>query len=81
MNIEILHRRRFVALPEATASRISANAWSIRIPLTPAVRRIVRDAERPEAWDGAIFALDGEEAQPAVGTGGDDRAVTVTVLR
>lgn len=79
--IELLHRNRFIALAGATLAPIAANAWSIRIPLTPAVRRLVRDAERPESWDDAIFAVDGEELQPAVGTSADAGAVTVTVLR
>ena len=42
-----------------TAARITANAWSLTVPLTDAVRRLVPRADDPEAWDGAVFALDG----------------------
>jgi len=78
--IELLHRNRFVALPDATASKVAANAWTLTIPLTDAVRRLVSRADDPEAWDGAVFLLDGRETEPAVGSGGGPERITVTVL-
>jgi hypothetical protein len=78
--VELLHRNRFVPLEGATATPIAANAWTVRIPLTEAIRRLVRRADDPEAWDGAVFALDGQETAPAVGSGGGPAGITVTVL-
>ena len=78
--IELLHRRRWVALADASARNVAANAWTLTIPLTDAVRKLVPRADDPEAWDGAVFQLDGKEAEPAVGSGVGPTGITVTVL-
>jgi hypothetical protein len=80
MTIELLHRRRFVPLDGAVARKIAGNCFAVTIPLTDAVRRMVRAPERPESWDGAVLALDGVEAQPAVWSSATADAVTVTIL-
>jgi hypothetical protein len=77
--VALLVRGRFVPL-DAEAVHIAANAWEIRIPATPAVERLVRRAADPVAWDGAIFALDGRETEPAVGSGIVPGGVKVSVL-
>jgi hypothetical protein len=73
--IELLVRRRFVVLPGATARALAGNAWELSLPLS-AVQPLVRDATEPEAWDGAIFLLDGRETEPAVGCGTGGSGVT-----
>lgn len=78
--IELLHRDRPVLLPSATASQVAANAWTLTIPLDDAVRRLVPRAGDPEAWDGAVFLLDGRQTEPAVGSGAGPTRITVTVL-
>ncbi|MEQ1508734.1 MAG: hypothetical protein ABMB14_41285, partial [Myxococcota bacterium] len=70
MTIELLHRNRFVAVPGAAARKVAANVWTLQIPVTDAIRRLVPRADDPEAWDGAVFSLDGKETDPAVGSGG-----------
>lgn len=69
-----------MALPGASAVRVAANAWNVTIPLTDAVRKLVPRADDPAAWDGAVFALDGREAEPAIGSGSGPAGITVTVL-
>jgi hypothetical protein len=76
--IELLVRRRFVAVPGAVAHPLAGNAWELHLPLA-SVQRLVKDATRPEVWDGAIFLLDGRETEPAVGSGVTHDSVKVTV--
>lgn len=79
MTIELLVRGRFVDLPGATATPVAGNGWSIRIPDPGSSSRRTRRGPALEDWDGAVFALDGEETQPGVGTGGGADHVLVTV--
>lgn len=78
--VEFLSRGRFVELPGATARRIRANAWEIRIPRTEAVRGVVRSSLSPEAFDDAIFCIDGVETEHAVGSGEEDHLIRVSAL-
>lgn len=80
MIIELLHRGRFHPIDDATARSLASNAWEIRLPLASPAHRLARRAPTPEAWDGAIFALDGAQTEPATGSGLDRGALYLTVL-
>lgn len=79
--IEILVRNRFVELPGAAAERTRANAWEVRVPTTPEIARAMRRKQVDlEAFDGATFAIDGQESIQAVGTSERGGEVIVSVL-
>lgn len=78
--VELLVRTRFLPLPGATARRVGANAWEVHIPRTEAVARLARRGLDPEDWDGAVFAIDGEQTEPAVASGADEAALKVAAL-
>ncbi len=80
MTIEILHRGRFHPVPDATARVVALNAVEIALPRASRVHALCRRQPTAEAWDGAVFAVDGVEAEPAVGSGEDASGVRVTVL-
>ena len=77
--VELLVRGRFIELPDATLRQHVGNALSITIPLSPERLRRVRRGAQAEDWDGAIFCVDGEECEPAMGSGEGPKSVTVTV--
>lgn len=78
--LHVLHRNRFHPLTGATARPLAANAWEITVPATDAVKKLTRRGFTAEAWDGAVFLVDGVETEPAVGSGESKKAVTVTVF-
>ena len=80
MTVEVLARGRFQAVPDATVRAVGPNAFEIRLPVGSPIHARCRRRPEPEAWDGAIFSLDGVETEPAVGSGADAGAVQVTVL-
>ncbi len=80
VNIEVLHRGRFIRCPDASARQVSTNAWEVRIPRASDVHQRTRREPELEAWDGAVFSIDGVEMQPGTGSGSDAGAVLVTVL-
>ncbi|HHO54648.1 MAG TPA: hypothetical protein ENK18_28170 [Deltaproteobacteria bacterium] len=80
MIIELLHRGRFFPVEDASARALSSNAWELRLPITSAVHARTRRRPDPEDWDGAIFALQGAQTEPAVGSGRDRGAIYLTVL-
>ncbi len=80
MSIELLHRNRFLPLDDATARQLAANVWEIRIPRGDGVHHRTRRAPQLEAWDGAVFALDGVQTEPATGSGEDASAIRLTVV-
>ena len=77
--VEVVHRNRFVAIPGATAKEIRGDAWEIRIPALDPIHGKTRRKPTPEGWDGAVFAIDGRETAPAVGSGTERDGVVVTV--
>lgn len=78
--VTLVVRGRFQPLPSATLTKVSTNAWSVRIPKGDPIHAAARRPATPEGWDGAIFALDGKEAEPALGSGEDASAVVLTLL-
>ena len=78
--VEVVHRRRFVPLPSAVVERLPGGAVEVRIPVGDPIHQTTRRAPTPEGWDGAIFAVDGEEGEPAVGSGIRKGHVVVVVL-
>ena len=78
--LEVVHRNRFVPVTDATVVEIAGGAWEIRIPVGSAIHNTTRRKPTPEGWDEAIFAIDGEETQPAMGSGANKSHVVVTAL-
>jgi hypothetical protein len=79
-NLEVVHRNRFVPVKDATVVEIGGGAWEIRIPVASPIHASTKRAATPEGWDEAIFSIDGEETQPAMGSGANKTHVVVTAL-
>lgn len=79
MTIEVRIRGRYHPLPGATARRVGANAWQVRIPRTPEAERLLRRWE-VEALDGLVLALDGEDAIQVIGSDAGREELVATVL-
>jgi len=67
--VELLVRNRFLTIPGTTARFVAANAWEISVPRDDTTARLSRRTLDPEAWDTAVFSLDGVQAHEAVGSG------------
>lgn len=78
--VELLVRNRFFSLPGVVATQLAANAWELAIPRTDDVRKLSKRGDDPEAWDEAIFSIDGVQSEPAIGSGFDATTIRVTVL-
>lgn len=76
----MLVRNHFHPLPDATATPIAANAWEIRVPTEGASCKTARRGTRAEDWDGAVFLIDDQQAEPALGSGEAPGVVIVTAL-
>jgi hypothetical protein len=79
-SVQILVKGRFWPIPGAKTKDIAPNAVQITIPLSPDLKKRTRRGDRAEDWDGAIFLVDDEESEPAVGSGEGKGTVTVTVF-
>lgn len=79
-SISVLVRNHFEPLREATGIPIAGNAYEIHIPRDSATLRLARRDDTLEAWDGAVFLIDGAESQPALGTGETKNHLIVTAL-
>lgn len=78
--LEVVHRNRFVAMDDATVAEIAGGAWEIRIPVASPIHALTRRKATPEGWDEAIFSIDGQETQPAMGSGSNKTHIVVTAL-
>lgn len=78
--IEVVYRNRFFPLDTAVAKSVGGGAWEVRIPVSDPIHAKMRIRPEPEAWDGVVFAIDGEETMPAVGSGLTKKEVIVAVL-
>lgn len=79
--IEAWVRGRFVAIPGATAERIRANAWTVRVPRTQEAARALRVKQVSlSSLDELVLSLDEVESTMAVVSGENERFVEVSVL-
>ncbi|MFT6162883.1 MAG: hypothetical protein ACJAZO_000723 [Myxococcota bacterium] len=78
--LEVVHRNRFLLMPDATVVEIGGGAWEIRIPIASPIHASTKRSATPEGWDEAIFSIDGAETQPGMGSGSDSINVVVTAL-
>jgi hypothetical protein len=78
--VSVLVRNHFHPLKTATATRIAANAWDVRIPTDAATLKIARRGAAAEDWDGAVFLIGDQQAEPALGSGEAPGEVRVTAL-
>ncbi|MEN0067842.1 MAG: hypothetical protein AAGA48_37280 [Myxococcota bacterium] len=77
---ELLIRRRFMAVPGLTATRVGANVLRVRVPKRDDVERMLRTAITPEAFDDATWALGDDESVQSLGSADFPDHVEVTVL-
>ncbi len=79
-DVQILVKGRFWPIPGAKIREIAPNAVEITIPLSPDLKKRTRRGEQAEDWDGAVFLVDDEESEPAVGSGQKNGSVMVTAF-
>jgi len=80
MRIELEHRGRLYDVAGATVKPISPNTFEVTLPRDD---QAVQRSRRPwtlEGWDGASLVLDERDAEPAIASGIDDKAVRLTVF-
>ena len=78
MDILILHRNRFQPVNGATATKLSGNAWTLKLPIA-SMKRFIKGTPRAEALDGVVFVVEDLETEPAVGTGEDQTHLYASV--
>lgn len=78
--VEVLHKGRFHAIPEASVTRIAANAWEIRIPRDAPTLGRLRRPWTEEGWDGAVLSVEGRETEPCLTSRIDAQAVTLSAF-
>ena len=72
----VLLRGKVQYLAAATAKRIVANAWEIRVPFSPETERLF--GKGLTGLDGTVFVLGGDETEPGMISAEDKTGVTVT---
>ncbi|MEO0600164.1 MAG: hypothetical protein AAF211_01940 [Myxococcota bacterium] len=77
---ELLHRRRFVAVPGLTVVRTASNVIVVRIPKSDEVRRLLRDDVTPERFDDAVWAVGEDESVQSLGSADGPDHVEVTIV-
>lgn len=77
---QLLHRRRFVAVPGLSATWSGPNVMRVRVPKTDAVRRLLRFDLVPEAFDDALWGLGDDESVQSLGSADHADHVEVTVV-
>ncbi|MFT4623338.1 MAG: hypothetical protein ACI8PZ_001994 [Myxococcota bacterium] len=78
--MHILIRGSFRPLPGATAKRVAPNVWSVRVPRTDAVQKLVRRPPALDVFDKATFLVGDDESWSAVGERETPGAIWVSVL-
>lgn len=76
MDVGLLVRGRFVALPGAAARAIAGNAWEIRVPRSPEAERLL--GRGLAKLDGAVLLIDGQQTEPALISGEGPEHVTAS---
>ena len=77
--LTVVVRGRFQPL-DAPLRRDGPNVWTVLLPKTHPIHAAARRAPTLEGWDGAIFAVDGAEADPAIGSAETPDALALTIL-
>lgn len=80
MRIELEVRRRLHEVASATVKPLAANAYEVTLPRDDDAVQRCRRPWSIEGWDGAVLVLDGQDAEPAVASGIDGKAVRLTVF-
>jgi len=73
-------RGRFRPLPGAVLKHVRANAWKVTVPRSEAVSKLLRKPVTPEAFDEALWLIDGVESIHSVGSAETGSTVDVSVL-
>ena len=76
----VLHRRRVTPLPDAVATKLAGNAWSVVLPREGALAAALKKPVTFDLLDGLVLLIGDAESVQVVGSGEDERTVTVTVL-
>lgn len=77
--LTVVVRGRFRPL-DVPLRRDGPNVWTVLLPKDHAVHREACRAPTLTGWDGAIFALDGAEADPAIGSRETETGLELTLL-
>lgn len=77
--LTVVVRGRFQTL-DVPLRRDGPNVWTVLLPKVHPVHAAARRAPTLEGWEGAIFALDGVEADPAIGSGETKDTLELTLL-
>lgn len=80
MEIALLHKGSFRALPGATARRLSGNAFEVRIPRSAESERLMRGKWSLESLDDAVLLLGDDESVQVLGSREEPDALVVTAL-
>ncbi len=80
MQVELLVKGRFFEVDGAVVKSVGPNVVEITVPLESRGAQRSRRGATAEAWDEAIFVVDGAEAQTAVGCGEGRGSVRVSVV-
>ena len=68
MQVQLFHRGRFRPLPDARIISISANAWTVRLPLNEELQRMVKGTLQLESFDDQTFLVGDTETNHSIGT-------------
>ena len=79
-DVQVLVKGRFWPISGAKTKDIAPNAVQITIPVSAELKKRTRRGDRAEDWDGAVFLVDDEESEPAVGSGEGKGTVVVTAF-
>jgi hypothetical protein len=77
--LTLVVRGRFQPL-DVPLRRDGPNVWTVLLPKAHPIHAQSRRAPTLDGWDGAIFALDGIEVDPAIGSGETATALELTLL-
>lgn len=77
--LTVVVRGRFQPL-DVPLRRDGPNVWTVLLPKSHPVHAAARRAPTLDGWDGAIFALDGREADPAIGSAETAATLELTLL-
>jgi hypothetical protein len=77
--LTLVVRGRFQPV-DVPVRRDGPNVWTVLLPKAHPVHAAARRPATLEGWEGAIFAVDGAEADPAIGSAETGTGLELTLL-
>ncbi len=78
--VAVLHRRRFLDIPQATLTSVGSNVYEVWIPKDAPIHRLTRREPTMDGWEEAIFLIEDVESQPAVASGENGQVIKLHVV-